>query len=115
METLPELGSSLAPPRTWVPLNIFNGVLAEQSNKSRVLGMDVLNITELTSRRKDGHLSLFYLGPKESPAPLHRQDCSHWCLPGVPDAWNELLYALFIRRETETQEKVLQANMKNAS
>ncbi|KAI3927848.1 hypothetical protein MKW98_023449 [Papaver atlanticum] len=115
METLPELGSSLAPPRTWVPLNILNDVLAEQSNKSHVLEMDVLNITELTSRRKDGHLSLFYLGPKESPAPLHRQDCSHWCLPGVPDAWNELLYALFIRRETKTGEKVLQANMKNAS
>ncbi|KAI3979706.1 hypothetical protein MKX01_013801 [Papaver californicum] len=115
METLPELGSSLAPPRTWVPLNILNDVLAEQSNKSHVLGMDVLSITELTSRRKDGHLSLFYLGPKENPAPLHRQDCSHWCLPGVPDTWNELLYALFIRREGKTQEKVLQANMKNAS
>ncbi|KAL5982566.1 hypothetical protein ACLOJK_016640 [Asimina triloba] len=26
-------------------------------------------------------------------------DCSHWCLPGVPDAWNELLYILFLRRE----------------
>ncbi|GFP83995.1 nedd8-activating enzyme e1 catalytic subunit [Phtheirospermum japonicum] len=23
----------------------------------------------------------------------------HWCLPGVPDAWNELLYALVLKRE----------------
>jgi len=21
-------------------------------------------------------------------------DCSHWCLAGVPDAWNEILYAV---------------------
>ncbi|KAJ6967442.1 protein trichome birefringence-like 8 isoform X2, partial [Populus alba x Populus x berolinensis] len=24
------------------------------------------------------------------------QDCSHWCLPGIPDTWNEILYANFI-------------------
>jgi hypothetical protein len=23
---------------------------------------------------------------------------SHWCLPGVPDAWNELLYAVIVNR-----------------
>lgn len=61
--------------------------------------LDVLNVTNMTSRRKDGHSSLYYLGPKVGPAPLHRQDCSHWCLPGVPDTWNELLYALFLKRE----------------
>ncbi|CAN1303024.1 Protein trichome birefringence-like 8 [Linum perenne] len=21
------------------------------------------------------------------------QDCSHWCLPGIPDVWNEVMYA----------------------
>ncbi|CAI5995910.1 unnamed protein product [Closterium sp. NIES-65] len=25
------------------------------------------------------------------------RDCVHWCLPGVPDTWNELLYAELIR------------------
>jgi hypothetical protein len=25
------------------------------------------------------------------------QDCVHWCLPGVPDTWNELLYALLFK------------------
>ncbi|CAN6921912.1 unnamed protein product, partial [Brassica oleracea var. botrytis] len=24
------------------------------------------------------------------------QDCSHWCLPGVPDTWNEILYTKFL-------------------
>ena len=99
METLPELGSSLVPPQTWDHYNIFGDALSAQSNKSVLGTLDILNITIMTSRRKDGHSSLYYLGPKLGPAPHHRQDCSHWCLPGVPDAWNELLYALFLKRE----------------
>ncbi|XP_057486492.1 protein trichome birefringence-like 11 [Actinidia eriantha] len=99
METLPELGSSLVPPQTWDRYNIFGDALSAQSNKSVLGTLDILNITIMTSRRKDGHSSLYYLGPEVGPAPYHRQDCSHWCLPGVPDAWNELLYALFLKRE----------------
>ncbi|CAL9062465.1 unnamed protein product, partial [Musa banksii] len=52
----------------------------------------------MTVQRRDGHLSVFYLG-SSGPAPLPKQDCSHWCLPGVPDTWNELLYALILNRE----------------
>ncbi|XP_029129400.1 protein trichome birefringence-like 8 [Cajanus cajan] len=49
-----------------------------------------LNITYLSEFRIDGHPSK-YREPGTPPnAP---QDCSHWCLPGVPDTWNELLYA----------------------
>lgn len=54
-------------------------------------------ITAMTELRRDGHPSVFgtargthgrmEAGPGNS-------DCSHWCLPGVPDAWNEMLYAL---------------------
>lgn len=99
LETLPELGSSLVPTESWLQFRIANIVLSEYSNTSRAMKFDVLNVTQLTARRKDGHLSLYYLGPKLSPAPIHRQDCSHWCLPGVPDTWNELLYALFLKHE----------------
>ncbi|KAL7105165.1 hypothetical protein ACP275_07G027800 [Erythranthe tilingii] len=99
LETLPDLGSSLVPPHTWNKYNIFSRVLSSHSNLSDSKSLGVLNITHMTSRRKDGHSSLYYLGPKVGPAPLHRQDCSHWCLPGVPDAWNELLYALVLKRE----------------
>ncbi|KAL8515307.1 hypothetical protein ACS0TY_014142 [Phlomoides rotata] len=99
LETLPELGSSsLVPSHTWTKYNIFNQVLTSYLNLSNARLLDVLNITHMTSRRKDGHSSLYYLGPKVGPAPIHRQDCSHWCLPGVPDAWNEILYALVLKR-----------------
>ncbi|KAK8476357.1 hypothetical protein V6N13_041626 [Hibiscus sabdariffa] len=50
----------------------------------------LLNITYLTELRKDGHPSRHREAGTPADAP---QDCSHWCLPGVPDTWNELLYA----------------------
>ncbi|KAI9182364.1 hypothetical protein LWI28_024639 [Acer negundo] len=54
----------------------------------------------MTSGRKDGYPSLYNQSPEAGPRPLHIQDCSHWCLPGVPDSWNELLYVLFLKRES---------------
>ncbi|CAA3003011.1 Hypothetical predicted protein [Olea europaea subsp. europaea] len=45
----------------------------------------LLDITLLSQYRKDAHPTYYS---------LHRGlDCSHWCLPGLPDTWNELLYA----------------------
>lgn len=96
METLPELGTSLVPPETWVQFKMVTDVLLANTSTWK---FDVLNVTYMTAQRKDGHSSLYYMGPKASPAPIHRQDCSHWCLPGVPDSWNELLYALFLKRK----------------
>ncbi|CAA7402260.1 unnamed protein product [Spirodela intermedia] len=55
-----------------------------------------LNVSRLTDYRKDGHPSIYRKNFKTSTHQIARekpQDCSHWCLPGVPDAWNELLYA----------------------
>ncbi|KAG7530864.1 PC-Esterase [Arabidopsis thaliana x Arabidopsis arenosa] len=55
-----------------------------------------MNITKMTWYRTDGHPSV-YRQPADprgsSPAAGVFQDCSHWCLPGVPDSWNQLLYA----------------------
>lgn len=99
LEALPDLGSSLVPPHTWARYSIFRDVMSTRSNTSNLGALHVLNVTHLTSRRKDGHSSMYYLGPEVGPAPINRQDCSHWCLPGVPDTWNELLYALFMKRE----------------
>ncbi|KAJ0693491.1 putative PMR5 domain, PC-Esterase [Helianthus annuus] len=46
----------------------------------------LLDITTLSQLRKDAHPSAYgYSGV----------DCSHWCLPGLPDTWNQLLYATF--------------------
>lgn len=49
-----------------------------------------LNITFLTEPRNDAHPSNHREPGTPPDAP---EDCSHWCLPGVPDTWNELLYA----------------------
>ncbi|KAL6314250.1 hypothetical protein AAG906_016451 [Vitis piasezkii] len=48
----------------------------------------LLDITTLSQLRKDGHPSI-YSGSKQS-------DCSHWCLIGILDTWNELLYAFVV-------------------
>ncbi|XP_021730740.1 protein trichome birefringence-like 4 [Chenopodium quinoa] len=50
-----------------------------------------LNITKLTDYRKDGHPSMYRHRGRKKPRAI--QDCSHWCLPGVPDSWNELLFS----------------------
>lgn len=59
-----------------------------------------MNISRLTDYRKDGHPSIYrkeYKTVEEQMAGVHSQDCSHWCLPGVPDTWNELLYASLLK------------------
>ncbi|KAG6744007.1 hypothetical protein POTOM_052711 [Populus tomentosa] len=49
-----------------------------------------LNVTHLSQFRYDGHPSRH----REPGTPVDApQDCSHWCLPGIPDTWNEILYA----------------------
>ncbi|XP_057473056.1 protein trichome birefringence-like 11 [Actinidia eriantha] len=99
LETMPDLGSLPISSQTSVHLKAVLDVLTKRLDKSQVKKLDLLNVTYMSSQRRDGHSSLYYLGPKIGPAPLHRQDCSHWCLPGVPDSWNELLYALFLKWE----------------
>ncbi|PIA61835.1 hypothetical protein AQUCO_00200082v1 [Aquilegia coerulea] len=59
-----------------------------------------LNISKLTDYRKDAHPSIYrkeYKTAEEKLAAVGSQDCSHWCLPGVPDTWNELLYASLLQ------------------
>ena len=47
----------------------------------------LLDITLLTQLRKDGHPSTY------TGRGIKFVDCSHWCLAGVPDTWNEILHA----------------------
>ncbi|XP_073286417.1 protein trichome birefringence-like 3 [Primulina huaijiensis] len=59
----------------------------------------LLNITQLSEYRIDAHSSIYtesggrLLTDDEKADPLHHADCIHWCLPGVPDTWNQILYA----------------------
>ncbi|KAK6933879.1 Trichome birefringence-like, N-terminal domain [Dillenia turbinata] len=45
----------------------------------------LLNITTLSQLRKDAHPAS-YNG-------MRGMDCTHWCVGGLPDTWNQLLYA----------------------
>ncbi|KAK4478458.1 hypothetical protein RD792_013933 [Penstemon davidsonii] len=59
----------------------------------------LINITQLSEYRIDAHASIYtelggkLLTDEEKEDPLHYADCIHWCLPGVPDTWNQILYA----------------------
>uniref|UniRef100_A0A0R0EW49 Uncharacterized protein n=1 Tax=Glycine max TaxID=3847 RepID=A0A0R0EW49_SOYBN len=96
LETLPDLGS--LPPVSDIHFRNVVDILSERMNKSEVLNLDLLNVTQMSIHRRDGHPSIYYLGPGRTSS-MWRQDCSHWCLPGVPDSWNEILYALLLKRE----------------
>ncbi|KAL2484885.1 Protein trichome birefringence-like 34 [Abeliophyllum distichum] len=70
--------------------------------KSRGLEVQMLNITQLSEYRKDAHPSIYRkqrvaITEDQLLNPTSYADCAHWCLPGVPDAWNEILYAYIIQ------------------
>ncbi|XP_015694382.1 protein trichome birefringence-like [Oryza brachyantha] len=67
-----------------------------------------LNITRMTDYRKDAHPSIYRkrnLTEEERRSPERYQDCSHWCLPGVPDSWNELLYAELLIKQHQMRQQ----------
>ncbi|OVA07840.1 PMR5 N-terminal domain [Macleaya cordata] len=73
-------------------MRMVETVLSRLSSK-----VSILNITQLSEYRKDGHPSVYRkfwepLSPQQLSNPSSYSDCIHWCLPGVPDVWNELLF-----------------------
>ncbi|XP_030440915.2 protein trichome birefringence-like 34 [Syzygium oleosum] len=69
--------------------------------QKRGLNVHVLNITQLSEYRKDAHSSIHKkqsrnLTSYQIANPFTYADCFHWCLPGLPDVWNELLYAYIL-------------------
>ncbi|XP_059300624.1 protein PMR5-like isoform X2 [Lycium ferocissimum] len=72
--------------------NVIQTVIREMNNPPFLL-----DITLLSAMRKDAHPSI-YSGDLNSQQRINsnKPDCSHWCLPGLPDTWNQLFYtALF--------------------
>ncbi|CAN4118192.1 unnamed protein product [Withania somnifera] len=73
-------------------------VVASVVRKMKV-PITVLNVTQLSEYRIDGHTSIYgelqgkLLTDEQRADPLHFADCIHWCLPGVPDTWNQLLFS----------------------
>ncbi|KAJ7981804.1 Trichome birefringence-like family [Quillaja saponaria] len=79
-------------------MNIVHDVLQKLK-----INVTLLNITQLSEYRKDAHTSVYgerkgkLLTKEQRANPKSFADCIHWCLPGVPDAWNEILYAYLLR------------------
>ncbi|XP_057806615.1 protein trichome birefringence-like 14 isoform X2 [Salvia miltiorrhiza] len=76
------------------PLSGGKEVLKDDSSDSvaahavRGTNVKLLDITALSELRDEGHISRYSI--KATPG---TQDCLHWCLPGIPDTWNEILFA----------------------
>ncbi|EEF41500.1 protein trichome birefringence-like 33 [Ricinus communis] len=72
-------------------------VIGEVFRKSK-FPITFLNITQLSNYRKDAHTSIYKkqwspLTPEQLANPVSYADCVHWCMPGLQDTWNELLFA----------------------
>ncbi|XP_052194362.1 protein trichome birefringence-like 41 [Diospyros lotus] len=48
----------------------------------------LLDITILSQLRKDAHPSIYH--------GFKGMDCTHWCIAGLPDTWNQLLFAALV-------------------
>lgn len=67
--------------------------IAEEVVKNMSFPATLLRITSLSAFRIDAHVGNWSNNPSVP-------DCSHWCLPGLPDMWNEiLLYYLLTNHE----------------
>ncbi|CAI8582951.1 unnamed protein product [Vicia faba] len=88
------------------PLNVGTDrrlfVIANNVTKSMKVPVYFINITTLSEYRKDAHTSVYtirqgkMLTPEQQADPTTYADCIHWCLPGLPDIWNEFLYTQII-------------------
>ncbi|KAK7856195.1 protein trichome birefringence [Quercus suber] len=68
-----------------------------------------LNITRMSDFRIDAHPSIYRkqnLTEEEKISLLRYQDCSHWCLPGVPDTWNEIIYAQLLKHNQQQHQEL---------
>ncbi|XP_071728550.1 protein trichome birefringence-like 14 [Rutidosis leptorrhynchoides] len=97
--------------RTISPRHFFNGdwnsggtcdsttpgaleVVQDESSDSIASGavkgtnVKLLDITGLSQVREEGHISRYSIRATQG-----MQDCLHWCLPGIPDTWNEILFS----------------------
>ncbi|KAL9226706.1 hypothetical protein vseg_002486 [Gypsophila vaccaria] len=100
LETTPILNTSM-------PFNVGTDrrLFVSAHNVSRSMKrvpVNFLNITTLSEYRKDAHTSVYtirqgkMLTPEQQADPETFADCIHWCLPGLPDTWNEFLYTSII-------------------
>ncbi|PWA43402.1 PC-Esterase [Artemisia annua] len=84
-QTLPIRGLHF-PGKSYPGQEVLKDVLAKMKHPAYLL-----DITLLTQLRKDGH-------PSKYGDDGDGMDCSHWCLAGVPDTWNQILYNILLKK-----------------
>ncbi|XP_052201508.1 protein trichome berefringence-like 7 isoform X2 [Diospyros lotus] len=57
--------------------------------KNLSVPVEVLHVTPMSALRRDAHVGTWSDNPSVP-------DCSHWCLPGLPDTWNELIFSYLL-------------------
>ncbi|XP_050218435.1 protein trichome birefringence-like 16 isoform X2 [Mercurialis annua] len=86
------------------PMSIGKEVLQDESSDYSAgravkgTGVKLLDVTALSQLRDEGHISSYSI-----TATPGVQDCLHWCLPGVPDTWNEILFAQINSPEVQNE------------
>ena len=71
--------------------SLISDIIIKVSKKMRV-PITVLHVTPMGAFRSDAHVGTWGDNPSVP-------DCSHWCLPGVPDPWNEVLFSYIMSHE----------------
>ncbi|CAM0950543.1 unnamed protein product [Alopecurus aequalis] len=72
--------------------------VARTAKSMKKVPVTLIDITRMSDYRKDAHTSIYtlrqgyLLTPEQKADPQKFADCIHWCLPGVPDVWNQVLY-----------------------
>ncbi|XP_010512629.1 PREDICTED: protein trichome birefringence-like 6 [Camelina sativa] len=77
--------------QTFKPSYSSKNSIVEEVLKQMRTPVTLLNVSGLSQYRIDAHPSIYGTKP-ENRRSKAVQDCSHWCLPGVPDTWNHFLY-----------------------
>ncbi|WOL20458.1 hypothetical protein Cni_G29263 [Canna indica] len=81
----------------WFPKSMVD--IVERTIRKMTIPVTYLNITRLSEYRRDAHTAIYtsrqgkLLTIEQRLDPTRHADCSHWCLPGLPDTWNVLLFA----------------------
>ncbi|XP_017980692.1 PREDICTED: protein trichome birefringence-like 31 [Theobroma cacao] len=97
-ESYPIQGSYWGTGSNLAIMDIIRDILQELK-----INVTFLNITQLSEYRKDAHTTVFgerrgrLLTKEQRADPKNFADCIHWCLPGVPDTWNEILFAYLLQ------------------
>ncbi|KAK2663106.1 hypothetical protein Ddye_001680 [Dipteronia dyeriana] len=79
--------------------------IAEKQGNKRGLKFRLLDTTQATLLRPDGHPSRY--GHLKNENVTMRNDCVHWCLPGPIDTWSDFLLEMLKMEDNYTHSNTL--------